>query len=191
VSPAPDLDRPSAPVYFSTFELLLLSVFAALIVVANLALRLPIKMPGHSGIVWMAVLIVARVVVAKVGSAATTALLSGVLATFVGVGDKGAFDTLLSYAAAGVAVDLVLSITRTSEGALSCVLAGVCGNLTKLGMKVMLELWIGIPTGFVFLGRLYPAATHVLFGAAGGYLGFLVVGALRRAGFFAYLAEKR
>jgi len=43
----------------------------------------------------------------------------------------------------------------------------------------------------VLLGRLYPAVTYLLFGLAGGYLGFLVVEALRRAGFFAYLAEKR
>ena len=43
----------------------------------------------------------------------------------------------------------------------------------------------------MLLGRLYPALTHALFGLAGGYLGFLVIRALRRAGYFAYLAEKR
>jgi len=43
--------------YFSTFELLLLALFATLVVVGNIALRLPVKMPGHSGVVWMALLV--------------------------------------------------------------------------------------------------------------------------------------
>lgn len=177
--------------YFSTFELLLLGMFASLIVVANLSLRFPIKVPGHSAVIWMALLVTARTVVPKLGAAATAGLFSGLLAAFLGMGDKGALDTFLSYAAAGVGVDLVLSLFRRPERATACALAGALGNLTKLAVKVMLELWIGIPTGFILLGRLYPAATYTLFGLAGGYLGFLVLGALRGAGFFAYLAEKR
>ena len=175
--------------YFSTFELLLLAVFAALVVAGNVALRLPVKMPGHSGVVWMALLVTARRVVSKPGSAATVGLLSGLLAAFVGVGDKGGLDTLLSYGAAGVGVDVISGFAPT--GALTCALAGLAGNLAKLGVKVLLELWIGIPTGFLVLGRTYPALTHAVFVLAGGYLGALVLAALRRAGFFAYLAARR
>ena len=56
---------------------------------------------------------------------------------------------------------------------------------------VWMELWIGIPTGFLVVGRIYPAATYAVFGPAGGYLGFLVLGSLRRAGLLTSLAEKR
>ncbi len=175
--------------YFSTFELLLLALFAALVVVGNIALRLPVKMPGHSGLVWMALIVTARGVVPKLGAAASVGLLSGLLAAFVGVGDKGGLDTLVSYTAAGAAVDLV--VVLAPPGAVTSALAGLAGNLAKLGVKVLLELWIGIPTGFLVIGRTYPAATHAVFGLAGGYLGYLVLGSLRRAGFFAYLAEKR
>ena len=175
--------------YFSTFELLLLAVFAALVVVGNVALRLPVRMPGHSGVVWMALLVVACGVVPKLGATSAVGLLSGLLAAFVGVGDKGGLDTLLSYSAAGLGVDLISGLAPT--GALTCALAGLAGNLVKLGVKVVLELWIGIPTGFLVLGRTYPALTHAVFGLAGGYLGALVLAALRRAGFFAYLAARR
>lgn len=177
--------------YLSTFQLLLLGMLAALVVVANVALRFPIRMPGHSGVVWMALLVVARAVVPKHGAATVAAGLSGILAALMGIGDKGALDTLLSYAAAGVGVDLVMAVAGSPERPSACVVAAAAGNVAKLGVKVLLELWIGIPTGFVLLGRLYPAATHVLFGAAGGCLGFLVVRALRRAGYFTYLAERR
>jgi hypothetical protein len=175
--------------YFSTFELLLLALFAALVVVGNVALRLPVKMPGHSGLVWMAVLVTARGVVPKLGAASTVGVLSGVLAAFMGVGDKGGLDTLVSYAAAGGAVDLVVALGPA--GAVTAAIAGLAGNLAKLGVKVLLELWIGIPTGFLVVGRTFPAATHAVFGLAGGYVGALVLGALRRAGLFSYLAGKR
>jgi membrane protein CcdC involved in cytochrome C biogenesis len=45
--------------YFSTFQLILLALFAALIVVAKIALKTPLQLPGHSGIFWMAIVIVA------------------------------------------------------------------------------------------------------------------------------------
>jgi len=184
--------RPAAPrAYFSTFELLLLGVFAALVIAGNLALRLPIKVPGHSGIVWMALLVTARAVVPKPGSAAAAGVISGVLAAFAGLGDKGALDTFASYAAAGLAVDAAMLAARQPAGALRCACAGALGNLAKLAVKMLLELWIGIPTGFVVMGRVYPVVTHVVCGVGGGYLGHLVLVALRRAGFFAYLAGRR
>ncbi|HVO22324.1 MAG TPA: cobalt ABC transporter permease [Candidatus Margulisiibacteriota bacterium] len=175
--------------YFSTFELLLLAVFAALVVVGNVALRLPVKLPGHSGVVWMALLVIVRGMVPKLGAASCVGVFSGLLAAFVGVGDKGGLDTLLSYTAAGAGVDLISGLLPS--GALTCAVAGLVGNLAKLGVKVLLELWIGIPTGFLVVGRTYPALTHTVFGLAGGYLGALVLAALRRAGFFAYLAARR
>src|SRR5512139_1865188 len=100
----------TAPVvpYLSTFELLLLAMLSALVVVANLALRFPIRMPGHSGIVWMALLVTARGVVPKPGAGVITGSFSGILAAFLGIGDKGALDTLLSYTAAGAAIDVAM-----------------------------------------------------------------------------------
>ena len=177
--------------YFSTFDLLLLATIAALIVVGNVALRLPLKLPGHSGIVWMALLVITRRIVPKPGAALAAGLLSGAVALFFGVGDKGGLDTLLSYAAAGAGVDAVVTLTGTTAAAWASATAGLAGNLAKLAVKIALDVWIGIPTGFVLIGRLYPAVTHTVFGLAGGYLGYLVVEALRRSGYFAYLAEKR
>jgi hypothetical protein len=49
----------------------------------------------------------------------------------------------------------------------------------------------GAPVGFVALGLAWSMVTYVVFGALGGLLGALTLKALRKAGFFAYLAEKR
>src|SRR5512143_3774876 len=127
--------------YFSTFELLLLALFAALVVVGNVALRLPVKMPGHSGLAWMAILITSRGAVPKFGAAATVGVLSGVLGAFLGVGDKGGLDTLLSYAAAGAVVEAGAGIAAAN--ALGSALAGLAGKLAKFGVKVLLQVWVG------------------------------------------------
>jgi len=175
---------------YSAFELQLLGMFAALLVAGTIALRFPIKLPGRSGILCMAVLIMARAVVPRRAAATTVGLLSGLLAAFAGLGDRGPLVTIGSYMAGGLGVDLV-ALASGFPTAFRCAAAGLIGNLMRLGFKTLVEIWIGIPMGFVVLGRAYATITHVVFGIAGGTLGYLVVRALRRAGYFTYLAEKR
>jgi hypothetical protein len=83
--------------YFSTFQLLLLALFSALVVVAKIALRTPLQLSGHSGIFWMAIIIVGSKVVPKRGAASMIGITSGLLASFLGLGDFGAMITLLYY----------------------------------------------------------------------------------------------
>jgi hypothetical protein len=177
--------------YFSTFQLILLALLAALIVVAKIALRLPLQLPGHSGIVWMAIIIVAAGIVPKRGAASLVGLTSGIIAAFLGMGDSGALDTLLSYTAVGIGVDLALLLLGSPENLVVAVLAGTFGHLAKFLVKWGLAVIIGAPAGFVALGLVRAVAGYLVFGALGGLLGGLTLAALRRAGFFAYLAEKR
>jgi len=177
--------------YFSTFQLILLSLFAALVVVAKIALRLPLQTPGHSGIFWMAIVIVAAGVVPKRGAASLVGLTSGVLAAFLGMGDFGALNTFLSYTMVGVGTDLALFLLRDPENLVVAMLAAALGHLAKFLVKWGLASLAGAPAGFVALGLARAIAGYVILGALGGLLGGLTLAALRRAGFFAYLAEKR
>ena len=177
--------------YFSTFQLILLALFAALIVVVKIALRLPLQMPGHSGIFWMAIMIVAAGVVPKRGAASLVGLTSGIMAAFLGLGDFGALDTLLSYTAVGVATDLALLLLGSPENLVVAMLAGALGHMGKFLVKWALGVLTGAPVGFVALGLARSLVGYIVFGALGGLLGALTLVALRRAGFFAYLAEKK
>jgi hypothetical protein len=177
--------------YFSTFQLILLALFSALIVVAKIALRLPLQLSGHSGIFWMAILIVAAGVVPKRGAASLVGLTSGILASFLGLGDFGALDTLLSYTMVGVGTDLALLLLGKPENLVVAGLAGVLGHFAKFLVKWGMAAITGAPVGFVALGLLKAMIGYVVFGAIGGVLGGLTLLALRKAGFFAYLAEKR
>jgi hypothetical protein len=177
--------------YFSTFELVLLALLAALIVAAKVALRLPLQLPGHSGVFWMAIIVAAAGIVPRRGAASLVGLTSGILASFLGLGDFGALDTLLSYTAVGVGADLALSLLRDPENLVVAALAGALGHFAKFLVKYVLGSVAGVPVGFVALGLLRSVLGYLIFGALGGLLGGLTLRALRRAGFFAYLAEKR
>ena len=96
--------------YFSTFELVLLALLAALVVVAKISLRLPLQLSGHSGIFWMAIIIVAAGIVPKLGAVSLVGLTSGILAAFLGLGDFGALNTFLSYLVVGIGTDLALML---------------------------------------------------------------------------------
>jgi len=177
--------------YFSTFQLILLALFATLIVVAKIALRLPLQMSGHTGIFWMAIMIVASKVVPRPWAASLVGLTSGILASFLGLGDFGALNTLLSYTAVGVGTDLALLLLGDPEQLPVATLAGALGHLGKFLVKWVFGVITGAPLGFIALGLAWALVGYVVFGAIGGLLGGLTLNALRRAGFFAYLMEKR
>jgi ABC-type thiamin/hydroxymethylpyrimidine transport system permease subunit len=178
--------------YFSTFQLILLALFAALIVVAKIALRLPLQLSGHSGIFWMAIMIVAAGVVPKVGAASLVGLTSGIIAAFLGLGDFGALNTFLSYTMVGVGTDLaLLFLGHRPENLVVATIAATFGHFCKFLVKWGMGVLTGAPVGFVALGLARAMIGYVVFGALGGLLGGLTLKALRRAGFFSYLAEKK
>lgn len=178
--------------YFSTFQLILLALLSALVIVAKIALRTPLQMSGHSGIFWMAIIIVGARVVPKLGASSIIGVTSGLLASFLGLGDFGALNTFLSYAMVGISSDLMLWLLRgNTDNAVVAVIVGIFGHLGKFLTKWLFGIITGAPIGFVALGLLRAFLSYVIFGALGGLLGWLTLQALKRAGFFAYLAEKR
>jgi hypothetical protein len=177
--------------HFSTFELILLALFSGLVVVAKIALRLPLALPGHSGVFWMAIVIIAAGVVPKRGAASLVGLTSGILAAFLGMGDFGALNTTLSYTMVGVGTDLALWLLQSPESIVAAALAGAIGHLAKFMVKWVLGMLSGAPLGIVAFGLAWSLINYAIWGGLGGILGALTLKALRKAGFFAYLAEKR
>lgn len=185
------MTRPAWNHYFSTFQLILLALFSALIVVAKIVLRTPLQLPGHTGLFWMAIMIVATRVVPRRGAASVVGVTSGILAAFLGAGDFGALNTFLSYTAVGVGVDLALLLLPDVEKLPQAALVGALGHTGKFLVKWVIGVVSEAPVGFLALGLARSIAGYIVFGALGGLLGALTLLALRRAGFFAYLMEKK
>jgi len=131
-------------------------------------------------------------VVPKPGATSIVGVTSGLIAAFLGMGDYGALNTFLSYTMIGIVADLILLLLGGNpDGLLVAALMGILGHLGKFLVKWVFGLVTGAPLGFVALGLLRSIIGYIVFGAFGGFLGWLTLKGLHRAGFFTYLAEKK
>ena len=177
--------------YFSTFQLMQIVLFAGLVIVLELTLRLPgIALPGHAGLFGVTVMVVAAGIIPKPGTATLVGVTCGILGAFVGVGNFGALHTFITFAIMGIFVELVMRLPKR-ESLWVTVPAAILGNFGRLLARFGLALVSGAPAGVVALGFARAIIGYIIFGIIGGILAGLTLKALRRAGYFAYIADKR
>ena len=149
-------------------DALLLVLIADLAMLGKAVVRIPIHVPGHSGIVWVALFVVARGLVDKRGAGVLLGIIAGAVATVFGFGDIGPLEWT-KYVAAGALLDLVCWMTP-----------GTLENLGKLATMLLAAMVLRLPLGFAVAGLGFAATTHVVFGALGGVIGALILRELRR-----------
>ena len=159
---------------------MVLALIAALLVGTKIVLNLPLRLPGHSGIFWMAYLVVGRGLVRRRGAGTMLGLVSGLLAVLI-VGGREGLLVWVKYFAPGVVMDLGAAISRERlDSAVLATLVGAVANAAKLTASLVVSLILGIPAGYLAVGLGLAAVSHVVFGAIGGWLGALVLRTLRR-----------
>jgi hypothetical protein len=178
--------RPSRTTYLWSFtlrDLVFIALMAALAVVAKLAIRMPLHVPGHSGVLWVAVFIVCRGLVDKRGTGVLLGVVAGVLATFAGLGDSGPLEWV-KWLAAGLVLELlVLALPGDLRSWLKAGIVGAGLHLGKLAGLTLAGIILRVPFALLVLGLGWSATTHVVFGAAGGLLGALVLRELLKVPF--------
>jgi hypothetical protein len=168
--------------FLETRELVVLALVGALVAVSKFVTRLPLKIPGHSGIVWIAILVVGRALVRKPWAGSLMGFTAGVLAVGLTPGSEGVL-VFMKYFAAGATLDLVAPLIGDRfDDPLLGGLAGGLAHLAKLGTDAAVGWALGIPAGFVALGLGIAALSHLGFGVAGGAIGALVASRLERSG---------
>ena len=168
--------------YFSLYEIALLSLFGALVFVARMAIKIPLHIPGNSGVLWVLPLIIGTALVRKPGAGTYIGIVSGLLASFFGLEALHVFD-IFKYTAMGVTIDIVSMAFgyRLDHPAVGFV-AGAAGNLVKMVVNYAVHLLLGVQGVFILLGIGLSSATHIVFGGIGGIIAALIVGRLYRAG---------
>lgn len=166
-------------------DVLLVAIVADLIVLAKGLMRLPLHVPGHSGVVIVALFVVGAGLIGRRGAATLIGLLAGVLAVLFGLGQV-ALVTWVKYVAMGATVDIALLVMPGLMGSrIALIVTGVFANMAKLTAAVIVGLLLELPLGFLVWGLGYAATTHAVFGGIGGLLGFYLVRQLRKVPFFA------
>ena len=89
-------------------DLTVITLVAVLVLVSKSVLRMPIKVPGHSGVLWIAALMVGRSAVRYPLSATLMGLLGGTLVALMQPSDAGPLFTVLKYVLPGMVLDVMV-----------------------------------------------------------------------------------
>ena len=151
-------------------------------VVLHATFRWPLRLPGHHGLLWMALLMVGRSL-SRYRWASTVSSLGAAGAAFMpfwGFGDP--FIGLI-YFLPGPVIDGVFNLGRPwqEKAWFLATLAGLA-HATKPLARLIISLLTGWPYGSLLFGLAYPLATHIVFGLLGGLAGAGLVWGLRRRG---------
>lgn len=152
------------------FEVLFLLGIGMLAIVLHSKLRLPMHLPGKQGLLFVA-LIVAGKGMSRFPYAAT---ISGIgAATMLLMPGLGFHDPFMAviYLFLGFIMDLATGLASrfTSRQWILGIVCGACWVFIPL-FRLTLSLFVAMPAGAFRSGYIYPFATHLLFGIAGGLI---------------------
>lgn len=168
--------------YFSLNDVVLLSMLAALVFALRLYLRIPMHIPGKSGVFWVVPIIIGVGIVGKPGSGIYIGFLSGVLAALLGMGDNGVLEGI-NYLVMGTVIDAGAFLFRSRlDNVLVGIFLGALGNLAKMVSNSYIDMSMGVPAAYVVVGMATTFGTHALFGGIGGGIAAVLLGRLYRSG---------
>ncbi|HSD83263.1 MAG TPA: hypothetical protein VLG46_05370 [Anaerolineae bacterium] len=150
--------------------LLLLGLGAAIVALVKV-FDLSLKLPGHTGIVWLALLLIGRTTsnyrwaasVSGVGSAVVSLL------PLWGFGDPLKW---LSFLLVAVALDVLFNLfSRWQHAVLFLAVSGSLAHAVKPLSRILISSFTGLQYTSLLTGALYPLAMHLLFGFIGALVG--------------------
>ena len=149
---------------------LMIGLIAAL---AKRYLDFHLGIPGHAGVGWISVLVVGRLINGRTGMATLAGVSMGLWGVPVGLGHSIGYNLLL-YGLAGSLLDSSTLVRLPLQRWWGAALAGVVVHLAKFGF-VFANAWISqILRRVEIYGFLAALANHIIFGVAGGMLGWAI-----------------
>jgi len=143
---------------------LFLGFCAAFIIITRIALRLHLKIPGHSMFFLLFFLFIARGCVPWRFSATFTGFLSGIIAVILGIG-KGGPLIMLKFVMPGVVIDIcALFLPGLFESYFLCALVGFVAAGTKFLDTLIMDYLIGMDHSVILKHALIDASSAVVFG---------------------------
>jgi uncharacterized membrane protein len=168
--------------YFTLNEIALMSICGAMIFVLKVVFKVPVHIPGHSGLYWVIPMIVGIAIVRKPGAGLYIGLISGLLASFFGLGAIHVFD-VFKHLALGITADIcAMAFAYHFESIAVGVITGAVANTVKMVVHYSVQMLLGVPQYFLLFGIGLNAVSYIIFGALGGLISVLIVRRLTRAG---------
>lgn len=163
-----DKKRGSTVFLPSLKDSLFLGFCAAFIIITRIALRLHLKIPGHSMFFTLFFLFIARGCVPWRFSATFAGFLSGIIAVILGLG-KGGPLVLLKFLMPGMVVDICAFVMpMLFESYFLCALTGLLAAATKFIDTLIKDYIIGMDRSIIVKHALIDASGAIFFGVAAG-----------------------
>jgi len=170
------------PARIRVADMTVIALVGVMILLGKTVLRMPIHVPGHSGVLWIAALIIGCGVVRRRGSATLMALVGGVLVALVQPSSAGFLFAVAKYVVPGIVLDLVAPLFGGRlDGIAPAIFAGAAAHASKGVVDLLQGLVTGIPVSMLAVGLTATTAFNIAFGALGGLIGAIVLRTLIRA----------
>lgn len=149
-------------------DALFLGFCAVFILCAKVALRLHLKIPGHSMFFTVFFLLIARGCVQHRLAATFSGLLAGIMAVILGMG-KGGPLLLVKFVLPGLVVDLMaFLLPGLFESIILCVVtAGLAGS-TRFLSTCLTDFLVGMDAKILLQHALIQSGSNMIFAMAGG-----------------------
>jgi len=141
---------------------------AVFLVCARAALRLHLKIPGHSMFFSLFFLLVARGSVPFRWAGTMCGCLSGLMALTLGIGNGGPL-LLIKFILPGLIVDVMaLLFPKMFQSMFLCGLTGILAGFSQFAIGFSIDYLIGMHPDVLVQHALIKSMGNILFGAAGG-----------------------
>jgi len=160
-------------------EIILLMGIGTLGVLLHAKFRIPLKLPGHQGVVYMALLIAGKLLSKKPYAASFSSVGAAVM-LLVPLGFKDPFMPLI-YLLPGFITDIGFRFGQAWRTKL-LLIALVCGisYMTIPLSRIIISTFTGFPYDSFVSGFIWPTFTHFVFGFAGGFAGSALIRLFRK-----------
>ena len=152
----------------SAAEVIFLLGLGMIAVVLHAKLRMPMHLPGKQGLLFMALILGGKGLSRFPFAASISGIGAATLLLVPGLGFHDPFMAL-NYLFLGFIIDLVAGLASrfTTRTWLIAIICGACWIFIPM-FRLTLSLFVDMPLGAFRSGLLYPFATHLAFGIAGG-----------------------
>jgi len=155
-------------------ESIMASLFGVMVAMSKFLIRFPLKIPGHTGIVWMALLTICCLQSKKGRAGALAGFIAGALATFLFPGKDG-FLTFFKYFLPALSLDLLINYIPFARQKWYLVsLANMISLAIKLSIDILSGLLLKIPIKPLLFGLKISLVNHLIFGFVGGAIGYFI-----------------
>ena len=149
------------------------SFLGALIAMSKL-IRIPIHVPGHSGLIWIAILTFGCLIIRKRGSGTLMGLVAGFLAYVFGIGNEGPF-VFFKYFLPGFSMDIIFRlIPAAAKKWYFVAITAAFAHFTKLSVNYIMGTILNVPQGYLLMGIQVAIINHAAFGFLGGMIAYII-----------------